>query len=174
MLWLELIKNDVQLIFSGNFTTAPSIKLKSVVSDGEHPAMLICSAYNFYPKQIHLTWLRNGQEVSEGVSYSDATDDGDLRYRIFSHLEYTPVSGETITCLVEHLRLSEPRLISHGELFILHQTGIKSRPIFKKGQWFNIIFIPPRSCRWLLFCRKKHSDCCWSLCTQKHLLYTTL
>uniref|UniRef100_A0A4W6DXM8 Ig-like domain-containing protein n=1 Tax=Lates calcarifer TaxID=8187 RepID=A0A4W6DXM8_LATCA len=87
------------------------LRLNSVKQPGGgHPAILVCSAYNFYPKQIQVTWLRNGQEVTSAVSSSDAMPDGDWYYQIHSYLEYTPTPGETITCMVQHLTLSEPML----------------------------------------------------------------
>ncbi|KAM3864376.1 H-2 class II histocompatibility antigen, A-R alpha chain-like [Diretmus argenteus] len=36
--------------------------------------------------------------------------DGDGYYQIHSYLEYTPISGEKITCMVEHFSLTEPVL----------------------------------------------------------------
>ncbi|XP_014882089.1 rano class II histocompatibility antigen, A beta chain-like isoform X1 [Poecilia latipinna] len=102
--------NFIQTI--GNLSTTPSMRLKSVKqTDGRHPAMLVCSAYNFYPKQIKITWLRNDQEVTEGVSNTDAIPVGELYYQFHSYLEYTPTSGEKISCMVEHVTLSEPRII---------------------------------------------------------------
>ncbi|KAM4716393.1 class II histocompatibility antigen, B-L beta chain-like [Anableps anableps] len=96
----------------GNLSTTPTIRLKSVKQpDGRHPVILVCSAYNFYPKQITLSWLRNDQEVTEGVSYSDVIPDGDLYYQFHSYLEYSPASGEKISCMVEHFTLSEPKTI---------------------------------------------------------------
>ncbi|XP_017277367.1 H-2 class II histocompatibility antigen, E-S beta chain-like [Kryptolebias marmoratus] len=107
-------ENNIKYIQSlGNLTAAPTIKLKSAKQpDGGHPAILVCSAYNFYPKQIRLTWLRNREEVSQEVIYEDVTSDGDLYYQIHSHLEYTPTWGEKITCKVEHVSLFEPILVN--------------------------------------------------------------
>ncbi|XP_032443169.1 HLA class II histocompatibility antigen, DQ beta 1 chain-like isoform X1 [Xiphophorus hellerii] len=96
----------------GNLSTTPTMRIKSVKQpDGRHPAMLVCSAYNFYPKQIQITWLRNDQEVTEGVSNTDVIPDGELYYQFHSYLEYTPTSGERISCMVEHVTLWEPRII---------------------------------------------------------------
>ncbi|XP_051245004.1 rano class II histocompatibility antigen, A beta chain-like [Dicentrarchus labrax] len=89
-----------------NVRAVPTVKLKLV----KHQPMLVCSAYNFYPKQIRMTWLRNGQEVTSAVSFSDALPDGEWYYQIHSYLEHTPTAGEIITCVVEHLTLSEPAL----------------------------------------------------------------
>uniref|UniRef100_A0A3Q4HVB7 Ig-like domain-containing protein n=1 Tax=Neolamprologus brichardi TaxID=32507 RepID=A0A3Q4HVB7_NEOBR len=87
-------------------------ELKSVKRpNGEHASTLVCSAYNFYPKQIRMMWMRNGQEVTTDVSYSDVMPDGDWYYQTHSYLEYIPSSAEKIACMVEHLGLSEPMFV---------------------------------------------------------------
>lgn len=77
--------------------------------------MLVCSAYNFYPKQIQMTWLLNGQEVTSPVTYSEVLSDGDWYYQIHSYLEYIPTPGEKMTCMVKHVTLSEPVLQVWGK-----------------------------------------------------------
>ncbi|XP_071329925.1 class II histocompatibility antigen, B-L beta chain-like [Trachinotus anak] len=90
---------------------SPTIKLNSVkTSTNRQLAMLVCSAYNFYPKQIQVTWLQNGREMTSAISSSDVMPDGDWFYQIHSYLEYNPSPEEKITCMVQHLSLSEPML----------------------------------------------------------------
>ncbi|XP_041840616.1 H-2 class II histocompatibility antigen, E-S beta chain-like isoform X2 [Melanotaenia boesemani] len=87
----------------------PTVELYSTTPPaGRHPAMLVCSVYDFYPKTIRVSWLRDGQEVRSDVTSTDEMEDGDWYYQIQSHLEYTPRSGEKISCKVEHASLKEP------------------------------------------------------------------
>ncbi|KAL4009314.1 hypothetical protein ACER0C_003166 [Sarotherodon galilaeus] len=73
-----------------------------------HPAILACSIYNFYPKYIKVTWLRNGQRVTSNTTTTEELPDADWFYQIHSYLEYTPKSGEKISCMVEHASLDLP------------------------------------------------------------------
>ena len=94
----------------------PKIWLRSEQeARGDHPAMLLCSAYDFYPPAIEVYWLRDGEKVTTDVVYTEEMADGDWYYQIHSHLEYTPKSGEKISCVVEHVSFSEPVVYDWGE-----------------------------------------------------------
>ncbi|XP_042345123.1 H-2 class II histocompatibility antigen, E-S beta chain-like [Plectropomus leopardus] len=89
----------------------PSVRVRSVgAASSKHPGMLVCSVYGFYPKQIRVTWLRNGEEVTSDVTSTEELSNGNWLYQIHSYLEFTPVRGEKITCKVEHASLMEPKL----------------------------------------------------------------
>ncbi|XP_051800361.1 H-2 class II histocompatibility antigen, E-S beta chain-like [Acanthochromis polyacanthus] len=75
---------------------------------GRHPSMLVCSIYKFYPKYIKVSWFRDGKEVTSDVTSTEEMENGDWYYQIHSHLEYTPRSGEKISCVVEHASLKDP------------------------------------------------------------------
>ncbi|XP_062855482.1 DLA class II histocompatibility antigen, DR-1 beta chain-like [Trichomycterus rosablanca] len=106
-------KYNAKLYYPGVYdkTVAPYVKVKLVKkSDGSHPAMLMCSAYNFYPTKIEVTWLRDGKVVEGGVTSTEEMADGDWYYQIHSHLEYMPKSGEEITCMVQHASFQKPMI----------------------------------------------------------------
>lgn len=77
--------------------------------------MLSCSAYDFYPKQIQLTWLRDGKEETSGVTSTEELSNGNWFYQVHSFLEFMPTPGEKITCRVEHASLRTPKLYDWGK-----------------------------------------------------------
>ncbi|KAM4536368.1 H-2 class II histocompatibility antigen, E-S beta chain-like isoform 2-T2 [Odontesthes bonariensis] len=104
-------QHNIGLWYSGFLpkSVKPTVRLYSTApSAGRHAAMLLCRVYDFYPKTIKVSWLRDGQEVTSDVTSTEEMEDGDWYYQIQSHLEYTPRSGEKISCKVEHASLQEP------------------------------------------------------------------
>ncbi|XP_072571987.1 H-2 class II histocompatibility antigen, E-D beta chain-like [Paramormyrops kingsleyae] len=91
-------------------TVEPTVKVKTAKASSErHTTKLQCSAYDFYPEGIKLKWLRNGEEVTRDVTSTEELYDGDWYHQIHSYLEFTPQSGETIECQVEHSSLKQPK-----------------------------------------------------------------
>uniref|UniRef100_A0A8C6V046 Ig-like domain-containing protein n=2 Tax=Neogobius melanostomus TaxID=47308 RepID=A0A8C6V046_9GOBI len=89
----------------------PQVRVFSTKTATSHqPGIIICSAYNFYPKPITLTWLRNGEEVTSEVISTDEMSDGNWLYQKHSYLEYIPTPTDTIECMVEHASLPTPEL----------------------------------------------------------------
>ncbi|KAL6456298.1 hypothetical protein MHYP_G00348410 [Metynnis hypsauchen] len=100
----EICKPGLQVFYLTilDKTVQPKIQLRSEQSaSGGHPAMLMCSAYDFYPKTIDVYWLRDGQKVTSDVVSTEEMANGDWYYQVHSHLEYTPTSGEKISCVVD-------------------------------------------------------------------------
>lgn len=88
----------------------PSVRLQGGDHSSGHDNVLVCSAHDFYPRSIRLTWQRNGQEVTEGVSFSEVMSNGDWTYQAHAYLEYTPGGEDGVRCVVDHASLSEPKI----------------------------------------------------------------
>ncbi|XP_077303631.1 uncharacterized protein LOC143923701 [Lithobates pipiens] len=70
---------------------------------------LLCLITNFYPKDISVTWLRNGQTL-EGSELGPFQKDADGTYRVNSSLIISPTQSQDhpiITCQVDHVSLPE-------------------------------------------------------------------
>uniref|UniRef100_A0A3Q0R0H5 Ig-like domain-containing protein n=2 Tax=Amphilophus citrinellus TaxID=61819 RepID=A0A3Q0R0H5_AMPCI len=107
-------KHNSEIYYTNVLTKSvkPSVRLHSMTPPGgHHPAMLVCSVYNFYPKQIKVSWLRDGQEVTSDITSTEEFANADWLYQVHSQLEYLPRSGEKISCVVEHASLEEPLII---------------------------------------------------------------
>uniref|UniRef100_A0A674JSC4 HLA class II histocompatibility antigen, DR alpha chain-like n=1 Tax=Terrapene triunguis TaxID=2587831 RepID=A0A674JSC4_9SAUR len=72
------------------------------------PNVLICFMDKFSPPVLRLTWLKNGQEVTEGISETDFYPHQDNSFRKFSYLPFLPSPGNFYDCRVEHWGLPEP------------------------------------------------------------------
>ncbi|KAF7472852.1 Hypothetical predicted protein [Marmota monax] len=86
---------------------------KSRVELGE-PNILICIVDNIFPPVINVTWLRNGQTITEGAAQTSFYAQPDHLFRKFSYLTFVPSADDFYDCKVEHWGLQEP-LLTHWE-----------------------------------------------------------
>lgn len=67
--------------------------------------MLECSVVGFFPREVRVSWLRDGAEVNTDVSSTDTLADGDWSFQLHTYLELTPRRGERVSCRVDHSSL---------------------------------------------------------------------
>uniref|UniRef100_A0A8C8ZBW1 Major histocompatibility complex, class II, DO alpha n=2 Tax=Prolemur simus TaxID=1328070 RepID=A0A8C8ZBW1_PROSS len=107
------------LVERSNRTRAPNVPPrvtvipKSRVELGQ-PNVLICIVDNIFPPVINITWLRNGQTVTEGVAQTSFYSQPDHLFRKFHYLTFVPSAEDVYDCQVEHWGLDEP-LLRHWE-----------------------------------------------------------
>nr|XP_060616723.1 RLA class II histocompatibility antigen, DP alpha-1 chain-like [Anolis sagrei ordinatus] len=112
--YLSGIKQNLEALMALSNRTrgqsaAPSAKVypKYPVELGD-PNALICFLDRFSPPVLNITWLKNGEVVSEGVQETGILPSVDFAFRKFSYLPFIPEEGDFYTCRVEHWGLPEP------------------------------------------------------------------
>uniref|UniRef100_A0A8B9SV48 Ig-like domain-containing protein n=1 Tax=Anas platyrhynchos TaxID=8839 RepID=A0A8B9SV48_ANAPL len=80
------------------------------------PVRLTCHIWGFYPPEVTVIWLHNG-DIVEPDDYNpiSAILNGDWSYQTQVSLLVAPVAGDTYTCSVQHVSLQEPLLEDWSE-----------------------------------------------------------
>uniref|UniRef100_U3HYQ0 Ig-like domain-containing protein n=1 Tax=Anas platyrhynchos platyrhynchos TaxID=8840 RepID=U3HYQ0_ANAPP len=78
------------------------------------PVRLSCHIWGFYPTEVTVIWLHNG-DIVEPDDYNPISNipNGDWSYQTQVSLLVAPVAGDTYTCSVQHISLQEPLLEEH-------------------------------------------------------------
>ena len=80
------------------------------------PVLLTCHVWGFYPPEVTVIWLHNGDIVGPGEHPPiSAIPNGDWTYQAQVTLMVAPVAGDTFTCSVQHASLDRPLLEDWGE-----------------------------------------------------------
>uniref|UniRef100_A0A674K2J3 Ig-like domain-containing protein n=1 Tax=Terrapene triunguis TaxID=2587831 RepID=A0A674K2J3_9SAUR len=111
---MAVLKKNMEIIIQrSNRTRAQNVPPEVTVFPEDpvelgEPNVLICFVDKFSPPVLRMTWLKNGQEVTEGVSETDFYPRPDNSFRKFSYLPFLPSQGDFYDCRVEHWGLPEP------------------------------------------------------------------
>uniref|UniRef100_A0A8C6XLU9 Ig-like domain-containing protein n=1 Tax=Naja naja TaxID=35670 RepID=A0A8C6XLU9_NAJNA len=89
--------------------TKPTVTISPTKMDPASPnTILLCTATGFYPLEIEVQWLKNGQLEEEGVAFGEELQNGDWTYQLQVMLETQPQRGDVYTCQVGHVSLEAP------------------------------------------------------------------
>uniref|UniRef100_A0A8C8SPN8 Ig-like domain-containing protein n=1 Tax=Pelusios castaneus TaxID=367368 RepID=A0A8C8SPN8_9SAUR len=73
---------------------------------------LSCQVRGFYPRDITVAWLKNGEVRQQETYYGGILPNGDGTYQTRLTMEVDPKIGARYSCLVEHESLWEPLSVS--------------------------------------------------------------
>ncbi|XP_066471761.1 RLA class II histocompatibility antigen, DP alpha-1 chain-like [Tiliqua scincoides] len=110
---LAISKTNMEILVKrSNRTQAPDVAPSAMVYpenpvDLGDPNVLICFVDKFSPPVLNITWLKNGEVVSEGVQETDFYPRADNTFRKFSYLRFVPEAGDFYVCKVDHWGLTE-------------------------------------------------------------------
>ncbi|XP_006860403.1 PREDICTED: HLA class II histocompatibility antigen, DP alpha 1 chain-like [Chrysochloris asiatica] len=117
---IAVMKNNLDIMIKrSNHTQAANDAPEVIVFSKEpvelgQPNTLICHVDKFFPPVLNITWLRNGQMVTEGVGESLYLPRTDYKFHKFYYLTFVPSDEDIYDCKVEHWGLEQP-LLKHWE-----------------------------------------------------------
>ncbi|NXE85727.1 DMB protein, partial [Cochlearius cochlearius] len=92
--------------------TPPQARIiPSEIGNTRAPVRLTCHVWGFYPPEVTVIWLHNGDIVDPGDHPPiSAIPNGDWTYQTQVTLTVVPKAGDTFTCSVQHASLDQPLL----------------------------------------------------------------
>ncbi|NXF56443.1 DMB protein, partial [Oceanites oceanicus] len=88
--------------------TPPRVRIVPVpLPNAPDTVLLTCHVWGFYPPEVTVLWLHNGDTVATGDT-AKLLPNGDWTYQTQVTLRVTAEVGDTFTCLVQHASLDQP------------------------------------------------------------------
>ncbi|NXR04440.1 DMB protein, partial [Sagittarius serpentarius] len=96
--------------------TPPQVRImSSETGNSWAPVLLTCHVWGFYPPEVTVIWLHNGDIVGPGDQpLTSAIPNGDWTYQTQVTLMVAPMARDTFTCSVQHASLDQPLLKDWG------------------------------------------------------------
>ncbi|XP_078011563.1 DLA class I histocompatibility antigen, A9/A9 alpha chain isoform X7 [Phascolarctos cinereus] len=106
----EVGLQNLQVYYNQSEGDPPSVRVTCHTAlDGK--VTLRCRAQNFYPSEISLTWLRDGEEQLQDMEFIETRPAGDGTFQKWAAVEITLGQEEKYICLVQHEGLPEPLIV---------------------------------------------------------------
>uniref|UniRef100_A0A8C5MUD0 Ig-like domain-containing protein n=1 Tax=Leptobrachium leishanense TaxID=445787 RepID=A0A8C5MUD0_9ANUR len=147
----ELHVKEVQL----RVQASPSVEVTMSSTKSDDKMNLDCLVKGFYPKEVNVTWYRNGEIVNNGVITSEPRKEGNGTYDVNSTLVIISSKikkDELAECRVEHVSMATPI----KEHFVLTQIGLKRNSVTLVSISTVTVFLVMALCRGLY----------WALCNR--------
>nr|XP_020634240.1 H-2 class I histocompatibility antigen, Q9 alpha chain-like [Pogona vitticeps] len=73
---------------------------------------LVCQGYGFYPKEIDVTWRKDGEGLQEGTFHKSVAPYPDGTYHAWLSIKIDPKERDQYRCHVDHASLGEPLVLA--------------------------------------------------------------
>ncbi|XP_064204452.1 class I histocompatibility antigen, F10 alpha chain-like isoform X3 [Anguilla rostrata] len=125
---IESLKKYVSYRSTLERTVAPEVSL--LQKDSSSP-VVTCHLTGFYPRDIMVTWQRNGEDLDVDVELGGTVPNEDGTFQTRSHLRVKPEDwkSQNYTCTVQHKSLKQDIILPVREENIKRNTDIKSDPL---------------------------------------------
>ncbi|XP_077313875.1 zinc-alpha-2-glycoprotein-like isoform X2 [Lithobates pipiens] len=88
---------------------APEVKILAQESGGI--TVLHCWVYGFYPREVDVKWMKNGQDVVNLVESTPILRNNDGTYQFRVSMKVNPEDDGAYSCHIDHSSLAEERIV---------------------------------------------------------------
>ncbi|XP_069505431.1 uncharacterized protein [Ambystoma mexicanum] len=91
----------------------PETKVTSVHNKNETFVTVLCLVSGFFPKDIQVTWQRDGKNISDEVQNSNLSQNEDNTFRIQKSIAISPDDKSVYTCRIKHEKSGLGKVITY-------------------------------------------------------------
>ncbi|XP_064204454.1 H-2 class I histocompatibility antigen, Q7 alpha chain-like isoform X2 [Anguilla rostrata] len=137
---IESLKKYVSYKSTLDSTVAPEVSL--LQKDSSSP-VVTCHLTGFYPRDIMVTWQRNGEDLDVDVELGEMVRNEDGTFQTRSHLRVKPEDwkSQNYTCTVKHKSLKQEIVLPVREVNIKRNSDIKRRASSSASSCVLAVFI---------------------------------